>query len=251
MRYKVSYSFAKNIDEQSATTSQQGTGVPTVSQDPDNIRADRGLATFDVRNNLVMNFIYDLPGSHFAGAAGKLLGGWQLATIATLTAGQSFTGQTGFNRSLDAQDKTADRPNLPTGASKNPVSGTSAGCGIDPTTRLPIISSGEKLGTPDRYFDSCVFTLPPAGTYGNLGRNTMIGPGLEVLDFSLIKMTSISEKTKLDFRAEFFNVLNRANFDLPNAQIFGTNTQPLGSAGRIQNTKTTSRQIQFALKLSF
>ncbi len=228
LRYKVSYTFAKNLDEQSATTSQHGTGVPTVSQDPDNIRAERGLSTFDVRNNVVMNFTYDTPWNSVPGALGKLVSGWQVGTIATLSAGQPFTASTGFNRSRDAQDKIADRPNLVAGKSNNPV-----------------------LGGPDRYFDSSVFALPPAGTYGNLARNTLIGPGLAVVDFSLVKITPITERIKLDFRAEFFNVLNRANFDLPNTQIFQTNGQFQGSAGRIQNTKTTSRQIQFALKLNF
>ncbi len=227
LRYKVSYSFAKNIDEQSATTSQQGAGVPTVSQDPDNIRAERGLATFDVRNNLVMNFTYDIPG-RASGVAGKFLNGWQVATIQTFSAGQPFTAQTGFNRSRDNQDKVADRPNLLPGKSRNPV-----------------------LGGPDQYFDPTVFALPPAGTYGNLGRNTLIGPGLVGVDLSLIKDTAITERLKATFRAEFFNILNRANFDLPNAQIFNSSGQILGSAGRIGDTKTTSRQIQFALKLLF
>jgi hypothetical protein len=61
----------------------------------------------------------------------------------------------------------------------------------------------------------------------------------------------VNERLKADFRAEFFNLLNRANFDLPNSQIFGTNGQILESAGRISATKTTSRQMQFAIKLSF
>jgi len=72
-----------------------------------------------------------------------------------------------------------------------------------------------------------------------------------VVDFSLVKVTSLTERLKLDFRAEFFNILNHANFVLPNTQVFQSNGAILGSAGKISDVKTTSRQIQFALKLTF
>lgn len=228
LRYKISYSFAKNIDETSTVISDQGTGTPQVSQDPNNLKADRGLATYDVRNALVMNFTYDVPWKSTAGVAGKFLGGWQFGTIASLIAGQPFTAATGFNQSRDGQNTIADRPNLRPGAKQNPI-----------------------LGGPDKYFDPTVFALQPAGTYGNLGRTTLIGPGLANVDLNLVKITPVNERLKLDFRAEFFNVINHANFALPNSQIFNTAGQILGSAGRITATKTTSRQLQFALKLMF
>jgi hypothetical protein len=155
LRYKVSYSFSKNMDESSSTTASHGTGAVPQTQDPENRRTDRGLSVYHVKQNAVMNFTYDLPWNHGAGIAGKLMSGWQLGTIATLTAGQPFTAATGFSRSRDQQDKIADRPNLLPGANQNPV-----------------------LGGPDKYFDPAVFALPPAGTYGNLGRNTLVGPGV-------------------------------------------------------------------------
>jgi hypothetical protein len=194
-----------------------------------------------------MNLTYDLPWNDRRGMAGKLIGGWQLGTIATFSAGQAFTAAAGFNRSRDQQDRVADRPNLLPGADNNHTSGTTAGCG----TGSQAIPSGQKLGTPERYFDPCVFALPEAGTYGNLGRNTVVGPGVATVDLSLTKITTLTERLKMDFRAEFFNLLNRANFGLPNAQVFGTNEQPAGTAGRITSTTTTSRQIQFALKFAF
>src|SRR5262249_28670628 len=119
------------------------------------------------------------------------------------------------------------------------------------------------LGRPDRWFDPSIFTLPAPGHFGNSGRNTLCGPSLKNFDMSLLKQTKLTEKKSLEFRSEFFNLFNHANFDVP------VNTQgPNGSGGngdavfigsgalapnvgRIQRTVTTSRQIQFGLKLIF
>ncbi len=92
--------------------------------------------------------------------------------------------------------------------------------------------------------------LPPAGTYGNLGRSVYSGPGLANLDVSLFKNTAVSERTTLQFRAEFFNVLNHANFGTPNATVFSGGAIN-ASAGLITTLATTPRQIQFGLKLMF
>jgi hypothetical protein len=92
--------------------------------------------------------------------------------------------------------------------------------------------------------------LPAAGTYGNLGRGTYTGPGLADLDVSLFKNFPVTERISTQFRAEFFNVLNRANFGTPNAIVF-SNGAISSSAGLITSTATTSRQIQFGLKLIF
>ena len=95
---------------------------------------------------------------------------------------------------------------------------------------------------------------------GNLGRNTVIGPGLATFDFSVaknFKITSLSESLNAQFRAEFFNIFNRTNFSIPsrsNLEIFadpGPDAMPLPNAGRITSTATTSRQMQFALRISF
>ncbi len=92
--------------------------------------------------------------------------------------------------------------------------------------------------------------LPPAGTYGNIGRNVLVGPGLATTDLSFAKSTAISEKLRVQFRAEFFNIFNRANFGTPNAVVFTSATAtPSPTAGVITSTSTTSRQIQFGLKL--
>jgi hypothetical protein len=113
------------------------------------------------------------------------------------------------------------------------------------------------LGGPDRYYDPGAFTVPALGFLGNLGRNTLRGPGFANLDFSLVKDTSLrflGESGKLEFRAEFFNILNRVNFGMPNRTVLAARADvenPLANAGRITNTSGSSRQIQIALKILF
>src|SRR5439155_4358067 len=153
--------------------------------------------------------------------------------------GTPDTPQLGFNNSQNQSTRNLfDVPNLKPGYSNN-----------------PILNSRDV----NNYFDRNAFELAPAGYYGNLGRDTVIGPGVQVVDFSLFKSTSvraISERAKVEFRAEFFNLLNRANFANPNvAAIVGPRdaTHPNGTvnldAGRIRATSTSARQIQLGLKV--
>ncbi|OFW34745.1 MAG: hypothetical protein A3J28_10550 [Acidobacteria bacterium RIFCSPLOWO2_12_FULL_60_22] len=170
-------------------------------------------------------------GANWTGAAEKVLAGWQWGGIVTATAGHPFTAVLNFNQSRNRDNNLPDRPSLKPGASNNP-----------------------RLGKPDLWFDPNVFVLPVLGTYGNVGRNTLIGPGLASLDFSLTKDTfvrSISENSKLQFKAEFFNLLNRANFGLPVNVVLNPDGSIRGRAGVVTNTVTTARQMQFALKVIF
>jgi len=111
-----------------------------------------------------------------------------------------------------------------------------------------------KLGTPAEWFNPNAFIAPPnnSGFFGNLRRNTLPGPGLATWDFSILKDTAIRERLHLQFRAEFFNILNRANFNTPTlivATVAGNTPVPNPAAGGITGTSTSARQIQFALKL--
>jgi len=116
----------------------------------------------------------------------------------------------------------------------------------------PAFSGPVILGGPNEYFNPNAFIVPAAGTYGNVGRDTLTGPGLAELDVSVMKNTAISERVRLQFRAEFFNVLNHANFGTPNTVVFSSaSTTPASTAGVITSTASTSRQIQFGLKLLF
>ena len=106
------------------------------------------------------------------------------------------------------------------------------------------------LGNPNQWFNPNAFKLPTAGTYGALGRGVYSGPGLAEVDASLFKNTAITERMNLQFRAESFNLLNHTNLGTPNATVFSAGAiSP--SAGLITTTTTTSRQIQFGLKLIF
>src|SRR5262249_38756479 len=152
----------------------------------------------------------------------------QLGGIVTVHSGTPFTPTTGFNRSRSGDTSAPDRPNLKPGITKVTI-----------------------YDNPNRYFDPTAFELPPAGYFGNARRNIFSGPRFANVDFTLHKATSVSERLRTEFRAEFFNILNHANFDLPSGQIFDGTGQYLGSAGRISSTVNTSRQIQFGLKLIF
>jgi hypothetical protein len=101
-------------------------------------------------------------------------------------------------------------------------------------------------GPAIQYFSPACYSLQALGTEGNVGRDSIYGPGMINVDFSIIKRTQITEKLASEFRAEFFNLLNRANFGLPNAHVF---TGP--TAGQITTLSTPPRQIQFAFRLSF
>ena len=107
------------------------------------------------------------------------------------------------------------------------------------------------MRTADRYYDPCAFTLPPAGTYGNLGRNTVTGPRLANVDFGLTKVTPIHDRMNLEFRAEFFNVLNHTNLDVPVRLVFTGTRDYSGNAGRVSQTVTKAREVQLGLKLVF
>ena len=106
-------------------------------------------------------------------------------------------------------------------------------------------------GTPDRWCDPCVFAPPAVGTYGNLARNTVTGPNFINLDAGLTKETPLGERMSLQFRAEFFNIINHANFGRFLNLIFANANTLNGNAGRINETVTVGREIQFGLKLVF
>jgi hypothetical protein len=228
------YTRAKTIDDGDSLNATTSGGEPALASNPFDLGADRGLANFDVRNVGVINATYALPfgpGKHFRtaahGAVKTLASGWTVNSIVTLQGGFPFTPQLSYNPSN-------------TGDTRNPVRPF-----VNPAFTGPAI-----LGTPAQWFNPAAFLAPPnsSGFFGNLGRDTLIGPGLATWDFSLLKDTPIREGLNLQFRAELFNLLDRANFNTPNAVTF-TPTGVSPTAGVITSTSTTSRQIQFGLKV--
>jgi hypothetical protein len=226
MLLRLNYAFARNIDDGSITVTQGGDN--DLPQDPDSRKAERGLSNYDVRHYFVALCNWDLPA--VPGLPQWLGGGWEWNAIHTLSAGNPFSVVVGFDRARARfqAGTSPQRPDLVAGRSTNPV-----------------------LGGPDRYFDTSAFALPEAGYFGNLGRNTLIGPGLAMLDLSVNKRFRIGERASLQFRTEMFNSLNHPNFAIPSARTVFTATGPVGSAGRITSTLTSARQLQLGLKLAF
>jgi hypothetical protein len=228
------YTFSKSLDDGTAWNSSVGANAPGFVMFPLNPKLDWGRSTSDVRNLAVINGSYDLPfgaGKRLAhnlrGWSGKLVSGWTLSGIETLQSGFPFTPQLGYNPSNNGDSRNPVRPSW-----------------------NPAFSGNVILGGPNQYFNPNAFLAPVSGTYGNVGRDTLTGPGLAELDASLLKTTPISDRLKLQFRAEFFNVLNRANFGTPNPVVFSAAaTAPAPTAGVITSTAGTSRQVQFGLKL--
>ncbi|MBI2821439.1 MAG: TonB-dependent receptor [Acidobacteria bacterium] len=232
-----SYNWSKSLDTSSKQIRGPGETTQTSSQmNPLNTAGEKGFSNHDVTHAFTLNYTVELPGQNLTGA-GKILGGWQLGGILTLASGVPETIILGYDicRCLSGEifglAGTDNRPDLISGGNSNPV-----------------IGDGRE---PVRYFDPGQFVPGPEGFYGNLGRNTLRIPGLAQFDFSLVKRTRITEGSDLQFRAEFFNIFNRANFADPNTQLFLSAGRANGAAGRITSTTTTARQIQFALKLMF
>ncbi|MCU1260791.1 MAG: TonB-dependent receptor, partial [Bryobacterales bacterium] len=222
----TSYTYAKSIDNSSGIRVQgQDTLFP---QNSNCVRCERGLSAFDTRHRFVSSALYDLPfgkgrrfdlnNSFFNGA----VGGWQAGAIWTVQSGFPQTATIGgIDRS--GAGGLFDRPNA---------------TGINPNSSNP---------TPSGWFNSAAFVLQPAGTFGNVGRNTLIGPKLFTLDFSAHKEFRIPrlEQHLLQVRFEAFNVMNHPVWGAPNS-----NTQSVGF-GTVTGTAVAMRQLQLALKYVF
>jgi hypothetical protein len=234
LQFRANYTWSKDLDINSALTGAQANNQPQMVLNTYDIRRDWGPSAYNIPNQGNISGTYELPfgkgnalANNFGGFGNRLVSGWQFNTIVTLLDGFPFTPQIGSNRSGDGDTRNPDRPSA------------------NPKFSGPVV-----LGNPNQWFNPAAFKLPTYGTYGNLGRGLYSGPGLAEVDASLFKSTAITERTNLQFRAEFFNVLNHANFGTPNATVFASGAiSP--TAGLITSTATTSRQIQFGLKLIF
>jgi len=228
LQFRANYTRAKNLDINSGLTGAQANNQAQMVLNRNNLREDWGPSALNIANQASFSATYQLPGGRAGSTARrKVTGGWQLNAIATVLGGFPFTPQIGSNRSGDGDTRNPDRPSVNTSFSG------------------PVV-----LGSPTQWFNPNAFALPSFGTYGTLGRGTYSGPGLGDLDLSLFKNTAVSEKASLQFRAEFFNLLNRANFGTPNAIVYSSGAIS-STAGLITATATTSRQIQFGMKLTF
>jgi hypothetical protein len=242
LQYGVSYTWSHCIDNSSSTSGLEG-GQPIM----DNYDAsrDRASCLFDRRHNLTLNSLLALP-FHGKFIGHQAIEGWQLSGIFSIRSGQPYNPTVGFDISGALNNSAgAVRPNLVAGRTADDIT----------------------LGKPGAYFDRTAFSVPTPGTFGNLGRNVLRGPGFANLDFSATKDVKVSEGVSLQFRAETFNTLNHPNYALPATGVFtiapcqATNTACLAgqtpntsfnpNAGRITQTANAARQIQFAVKVIF
>ncbi len=230
---QVSYTFSRSIDDAAGTFGQDFSNQNSYGLDFYDRQIDHGLSPFHAKHNLTFHWTYDLPslrrGQSWMRAT---LRGWQVNNITTVQSGHPFTVQSGFVRSgnLNTGFSMNERPSVKAGYSGHPV-----------------------LGGTDRYWDIGAFELPPANQRGNLGRNSLIGPGLAAVDMSLNRSFRPREGWTLQFRTEVFNLSNHPNFASPSGRIAFTSASGAVAPdrGRITATTSTSRQIQFGLKLMF
>ena len=233
-RYQLqaSYTLSKSMDNLQAQLNADVNNASVYPQDPYDRDIDWARSDFDVRHVFQGNFVWDLPGRE--GSA--LLDGWQFNGIVTLRSGVPFTvalGGTNWSRSGNTSGE--DRPSLKPGVSPDAI----------------------VLGDPDHYFDTSAFVLPPQGTFGNAGRNTLTGPSYAMTNVSFVKNTRIGalgSAGQLQLRLELFNLLNRPNFATPDRVVFAAASPTetaLPTSGRITRTVTASRQVQLAAKILF
>ena len=211
----ASYTFSKSIDDTSAflpTSADQN-----FPQDSHNYRLERALSSYDEPNRATIALLYRIPGSS------AWTRGFEASSIITAQSGQPFT------------------PELSTDNSN--TGNTGGNFGID----RPNVLFNPKLSnpTPQEWFNTAAFQIPPQYTWGDAGRNILRGPGLATVDLSLRRRFMLRERMNLTAEAQAFNLFNRANFNLPDAFA----DQPL-TFGKIFSAQAP-RQIQFALRLAF
>ncbi len=234
------YTWSKSLDQGSATFSDNEYLNTAGSPYAFLPNLQNGVSDFNITHNFTLNGTWNIPVSEsLHGAPRAILSGWELGSIFSAHTGVPFTAKVNSDIAFTGNSRVnssagGQRPNF------NPI----PGCSTNPVN----------AGQPTNYINLNCFTLPALGTLGDLGRNTLRGPGFVDFDFSLFRNIGLhQERYKLQFRAEAFNVLNHANYGVQTTGVFsGTNTTPLASAGQLQPpTLTTSRQIQLGVKFIF
>jgi hypothetical protein len=214
----ANYTWSKSIDPVSYATDLDGINVIN----PYNVNAYRAVSDFNAPHRFVLNYLWQLP-SPSAGLKKTILGEWQTSAI--------WMWQSGFPLNISSGNDTSF--SLPT-------------VGNDQAQLLcaPQYTSGSQTERIGSWFDTKCFGVPADNTFGNVGRNTLIGPGTFNLDFGAHKMFTLTERMKLQFRAELFNAFNHALLNNPDTTVAD------GTFGRITSARAP-RTVQLALKLGF
>ena len=259
-----SFTFSKCIDDSSGSTASDTFSLDNSNGPWWDLSLDKGLCDFDVRRNLVINGIWNVPTTKALGIVGqKVLGGWQLGTIGVVSDGIPFPIQMGFDI-LGEIISTGPPPELMPGCSEpslidpNYHNNLSYIAGFFNSSLPKCLGLVPKTATNAPYCDSsgrgfsaALAATTCANIRGNLGRNVIIGPGLWNVDFSVFKNNYIRNETaNLQFRAEMFNVFNRTNMQPPGGMLLSDTAGDINpTLGRITATQGADRIIQLALKL--
>jgi len=219
-------------------------------------RFDQGRSTFSIGNVLSANGTFELPfgpgrtyGSSTSGFTAKLIEGWSINAIVSLSDGAPTSFEGGAQVTCNRCNTGRMRPQLVAGEELNPTT-------EDPNQWFGSTDIFE-APTPINLADGTPCDIANAapgtcgGTFGNLGRTAVVGPGAATLDFAIHKGFFVGETTNIQFRAEFFNIMNRSNYGTPSINALSGGGTPQPDFGLISNTATTSRQIQLALKILF
>jgi hypothetical protein len=217
----ANYTWAKSLSD--APDFRSPMFESAIPQDNNNLTSEKGPAC-DIRHRFALSAVYDIPALSFSRALRAVTEGWHLSAI--------FQAQTGFPFTISVFGDTANAGTL---LGENPIRANYTG--------QPVFDQGSH--TADRWFNPAAFAAPAAFTFGNVGRNTLYGPGMQTLDLALHREFAITEKVKFQFRAEVFNALNRTNLGTPNRFV---NTPQFGT---ITEAATPSREIQFNGRISF
>jgi hypothetical protein len=195
----------------------------SIPQNNNNLATEKGPAC-DIRHRFVLSAVYDLPGLKQSGLLDKVTKNWQVSTV--------YQIQSGFPFTISVFGDTA---NSGTVLGENPIRAN--------VTGQPVFPSGTHKASA--WFNTAAFAAPPAFTFGNAGRNSVYGPGMQTLDFAVVRDFNVTEATKFQFRAEFFNALNHTNLGMPDRFV---NTPQFGT---ITEAATSGREIQLSARLSF
>ena len=273
VQFQASYTWSKTEDTSSGTFAGDNFSSNLSPTTPWwSLSTVKGLADFHVGQNLVVNALWTVPTPQsFTGPAAWFAKGWQFGGILTLQTGVPVWAIIG-NGDGDLLGQLNSEPisipdRLSGGACSSLVNSRSFMLAnsmqyfkADPATGTPTCFTLPTAPSQAFYNANCDkgFTYPTcANLLGNNARNSIIGPGIENFDFSMVKdnyIRKISESFNIQFRAEFFNLFNRPNFTPPNAvngnlEAFNGTGSPVGGFGQVTSTSTPERQIQFAIKI--
>ncbi|HEY1809122.1 MAG TPA: carboxypeptidase-like regulatory domain-containing protein [Acidobacteriaceae bacterium] len=236
LQFRGIYTWSKNLDDGSAWNTSVSGNTPAYVEFPLRPRLDWAPAATDARNAAAISAVYQLPFGrnrrflqHSSQPLDFLAGDWTASVIVNAQSGFPFSPQLGYNPTGNGDTRNPVRPDW------------------NPDFRGRLYPGKSSL-----YFNPEAFLPPAAGTYGNVSRDSLTGPGLTEVDLSAAKAMKITERMRLQFRAEFFNILNRTNLLTPNEVVYTSATSGISpTAGVVTATSTTSRQVQFGAKLQF